>query len=244
MTVYSPPDFEAITYDLDHVPDQSEIHPDDPHTTWLGPLDAEIRLAGTRRRYKVGMLLGEESKDAIGISIWTITDTANENVAKHCQRNGQIDVTLGMLRFRATLIPTEVEPTLIESYRKTIFRVWNVHTRVEFKVNLENPMLDSLLEAKNARTAAFITAYNPGSEKSSPEDNDRAHKALLGDLKSDGFRWLNGDGVDPNDIWKPETSVLILALDKSKATSLAKKYGQNAYVWIERGDPPQLVLTR
>jgi len=104
MTVYSPADFEAITYDLDHVPDQAEIHPDDPMMTWLGSLDAEVQLVGTRRRYKVGITLGEESNNAIGIDIWTITNTAKENLGKHCRRNGEIDVTLGVLRFRAKLL--------------------------------------------------------------------------------------------------------------------------------------------
>ena len=107
MTVYSPPDFEAITYDLDHVPDQAEIHPDDPFMTWLGGFDAEIRLVGTRRRYKVLVNLGEESTNAIGIAIWTISETAKENLDKHCRRSGQIDVTLGVLRFRATLIQSQ-----------------------------------------------------------------------------------------------------------------------------------------
>jgi hypothetical protein len=67
-------------------------------------MDAEIRLIGTRRRYKVGMTLDEESANAIGIAIWTITDTAKKNLGNHCQCAGQIDVTLGVLRFRATLL--------------------------------------------------------------------------------------------------------------------------------------------
>ncbi len=141
-------------------------------------------------------------------------------------------------------IMSQIDPKLIEAYRLTIFRVWDKENRITFRVEIENPELDSLLEVHSAPTAAFLTACNPGSQVFSPDDNDHANEALLRELGASGFHWLDGDGVDPEGEWTPETSVMVLGIGKASATEIAKKFGQNSYVWIRRGEPPLLVLTR
>jgi hypothetical protein len=139
---------------------------------------------------------------------------------------------------------SEVDSALLESYKATVFRVWDANSRISFHVENENSELDKLLAAHGAQTAAFITAYNPGSQVLSPDENDRAHQTLLGALRVSGWRWMDGDGADPQGQWIPETSVMILGIDKEKSTKLAMQFGQNAYVWIQLGEPPHLVLTR
>jgi hypothetical protein len=139
---------------------------------------------------------------------------------------------------------SDVDSALIESYKATVFRVCDANSRIAFQVETKNPELDNFLAAHGAQTAAFITAYNPGSQVLSPDENDRAHQALLGALRVSGWRWMDGDGADPQGQWIPETSVMILGIDKEKSTKLAMQFGQNAYVWIQRGEAPHLVLTR
>jgi hypothetical protein len=103
MTVYTTPDFEAEALDLDHVPERHEIYPDDL-TQIVGPQDAEVRLVGTRHKYKVGIQVGEEDDGSIGASIWTLTEVANENLAEHAQNGGILEVTLGAISFTARII--------------------------------------------------------------------------------------------------------------------------------------------
>lgn len=103
MTVYETPDFEAEALDLDHVQQRHEIYPNDL-TQIVGPQDATIRLVGTRRKYKVGIQLGEEDDGSIGAAIWTLTESTNENLAEHAEDGGTLKVTLGAITFTARII--------------------------------------------------------------------------------------------------------------------------------------------
>ena len=138
---------------------------------------------------------------------------------------------------------SELDPELVMRYTAAVYRVWKAHNHIVFRVDNENPDLDKLLDAHNTQTAAFITAHNPGSQVLNPADNDLAHKKLLKTLRDRGLCWLAGDGVDPEDKWIPETSVMVLGIDNTSASAIARLFEQNAYVWIQRGEPPHLVLT-
>ena len=139
---------------------------------------------------------------------------------------------------------SEVDPQLIKRYREAVYRVWDANSRMEFRVENENPELDQLLDARGIRTAAFLTAHNPGSRVLSPAENQLAHQALLKELADNGLCWLAGEGADATGEWSAETSVMVFGIDHSAATALARQFGQNAYIWIQRGETPHLVLTR
>jgi hypothetical protein len=139
---------------------------------------------------------------------------------------------------------SEIDSSLLESYKTTIYHVNTTSGRIEFFIAKISPALDSLLEKHDAQTAAFITAYNPRSQITSSAENTFAHEALLKTLGASGHQWLEGTGGDPDGKWPAETSILLLAIDQPDATSLAAQLDQNAYVWIERGTPPTLILMR
>jgi hypothetical protein len=139
---------------------------------------------------------------------------------------------------------SEINSNLIQSYKATTYHVNNSGERVEFFISKFNPELDSILNQHDARTAAFITAHNPHSQIVSAAENSCAHEILLKELQATGHKWLAGYGTDPDGEWPPETSILILAIDQPDATRLAAQLEQNAYVWIERGTPPALILMR
>ena len=102
MTVYIPAEFEAEALDLDRVPDESEFFPDDP-THWLGGYDGEVRLPGTRRKYKVLIRIGGD-ESGVGLDIITISDIAQENLANHAGQGQPIRVTIGVVTFMARII--------------------------------------------------------------------------------------------------------------------------------------------
>jgi hypothetical protein len=139
---------------------------------------------------------------------------------------------------------SEIDSSLIQSYKATTYHVNIAGDRVEFFIGKFNPELDSILNQHDARTAAFITAHNPHSQIVSAAENACAHEMLLKELQATGYRWLAGYGTDPDREWPPETSILILAIDQPGATALATQLDQNAYVWIEAGTPPALILTQ
>jgi hypothetical protein len=139
---------------------------------------------------------------------------------------------------------SKIDSNLIQSYMATTYLVNSTGGHVKFFIDKISPKLDSLLEMHDARTAAFISAHNPHSQIVSAAENSRAHEMLLKKLQTTGYRWLVGYGADPDRVWPSETSVLILAIDQPDATALAAELKQNAYVWIEPGTPPALILMR
>jgi hypothetical protein len=56
--------------------------------------------------------------------------------------------------------------------------------------------------------------------------------------------FLPGLGKDPDGIWPPEISILILGLSLEAGKTLAQKYRQNAFVWCSRDRVPELILLR
>ena len=138
---------------------------------------------------------------------------------------------------------SELDPELINKYRTANYQVRDATRCITFRIDRESQDLDHLLDTHDTRTAAFITAHNPHSRVSSSAENDLAHKKLLIELSGQGLCWLSGEGGDLQGRWIPETSVLIFGLNRSASTALAKRFGQNAYVWVQRGESPRLVLT-
>ena len=139
---------------------------------------------------------------------------------------------------------SNLDPSLIQSYRKAIYRINAANSHIIFFIDKENPDLDNLLEMHDVRTAALITAHNPLSQEMGAAENTHAHETLLEELRTAGHRWLVGEGADPDGQWLPETSIMVLGIDEAAANTLAAQFGQNAYVWIAAGAPPSLVLVR
>ena len=103
MTTYPIPHFEGVAIGLDRVPQEFELFPD-AETISLGAYDAEIRLIGTRRRYKIELMLSEIAiEHGSPISVWTFTKTAANNISAHAKSGGQFQITVGTLTFEARI---------------------------------------------------------------------------------------------------------------------------------------------
>ena len=66
-------------------------------------MEADIRLTGTRRSYKVFIGIFAIPPHAVGLDIWTTSDEARLRISQHRDQWGRISVTLGAMQFDATL---------------------------------------------------------------------------------------------------------------------------------------------
>lgn len=129
-------------------------------------------------------------------------------------------------------------PELVEAYRAADYVVHE--PSLVIRIGEPNAALDALLA--DAGRAAFLTAANPGSERRGDEENDRLLASLRKTLEEAGWRCLEGEGRDPAGAWPAEPSFLVLGILRAQALELARRFGQNAFVWCERGAAPQLAL--
>lgn len=137
-------------------------------------------------------------------------------------------------------IPAE----LINTYRTAIYRIEAPEGVVTFYIDKPSPELAALHCDMGVHSSAFITAYHPYSVPVSDDDNEKAQQALLAELRSHGYRWLEGAGEDAKGKWPAEPSVLVLGISEPEATQLAVQFRQNGYVFCAGEAVPRLVLTR
>ena len=136
-----------------------------------------------------------------------------------------------------------INEKLLEAYRATHF---NVIGPPSFTLRVGEPsrQLSELYRAHEVTTAAFLTAWNPYSEETPQEENDRAQARLETEANSLAAAVLPGMGQDPSGKWPGEPSFLVLGISHDAAQLLGAQYCQNAIVWIGRDLVPELVLLR
>jgi hypothetical protein len=59
-------------------------------------------------------------------------------------------------------------------------------------------------------------------------------------LTKQGLTFLDGIGLHPSNHWPGEASLLVLGLDFEAAKSLARHYGQHAFLWAGDNGVPEL----
>jgi hypothetical protein len=134
-----------------------------------------------------------------------------------------------------------LDETIIQAYRETNYQV---HAAEPFTLRISEvcAACDALMDAHKTATAAYLTAWNPFSQRRTDVENARAQEVLGAELAAESILVLPGDGVGRIGHWPPEPSLFALGISRDKAFSFAQKYQQNAFVWIERGKPAELVL--
>lgn len=130
---------------------------------------------------------------------------------------------------------------LIESYKNADYVVFGDPGFV-LRIGEPSPLLDDILDAAGATTAAFITGANPGSAKKSAADNGAATATLVDLLSAAGYPHFPGEGRDPEGRWPAEPSVLVIGIYRENAKALGHLFGQSAIVFVEKGGAPELVL--
>lgn len=108
------------------------------------------------------------------------------------------------------------------------------------RIGEQNDDARILLASMGVETAAFITAWNPQSDRLTDDENDARQQVLLSDIEQLRLNYLVGFGE--GDDWV-EYSYLVLGIEKDQATAMATRYEQYAYVWIGPSGVPELVTT-
>jgi len=129
---------------------------------------------------------------------------------------------------------------LIEKYQTTDYFI-DDDPPLLFKIGEQNDGLRILFASFNVESAAFVTAWNPGSEKLNLDDNYDRQADLLEDISLQRLNYFVGRGESVADGWS-EDSYLVLGINRDDATELANKYGQTAFVWIPVSGVPELVF--
>ncbi|MCV2893721.1 DUF3293 domain-containing protein [Lentibacter sp. XHP0401] len=134
-----------------------------------------------------------------------------------------------------------MDEAIIQAYRATDYQV---HAAKPFTLRIGEfcAACDALMDAYKVATAAYLTAWNPFSQPLTDLENARAQEVLGAKLAAESIVVLSGEGVGRIGHWPPEPSLFALGISRDKAVSLAQKYQQNAFVWIERGKVAELVL--
>ena len=132
-----------------------------------------------------------------------------------------------------------IDPSLRQKYLDTDYIISD-DPPLLMKVGEQSDDLRVLLGSMGVEFAAFITAWNPHSEKLTDDENDDRQAVLLADIEKMRLNYLVGYGQG-ND-WQ-EYSYLVLGIDKEQATAMATRFEQNAYVWIGPAGIPELITT-
>jgi len=109
------------------------------------------------------------------------------------------------------------------------------------RIGFPNHSLDRALAAHGVSRWAFITAWNPRSERKAHWFNTARHLTLLRTLRRAGLVWVTAVAQSDAPDWPVEAGVLVLGLARGRARRLGRRFRQNAVVVGRRGAPAELV---
>lgn len=129
---------------------------------------------------------------------------------------------------------------LLSAYEGTDFVIFDQGDEWSLKVGEASLRIDALLDRFDADRAIVVTAFNPRSRVLSPEMNARRHEQLVRLLEERKLRFLYGEGRDPTGRWIAETECIVFGISLAEGLALARRFDQNAVVYVERGRAPRL----
>lgn len=132
---------------------------------------------------------------------------------------------------------------LLDAYRTTRFIAYDEGTPVVARIGEHVPEIDALLRRLDARSGAFITAWNPRSIVQPRALNDAAAARLAQRVTAEGFHALPHRGVSADPAWQAEEGLLVLDIDFDYAIRMATDFGQNAITAVALGEAAVLLVT-
>ena len=131
----------------------------------------------------------------------------------------------------------------IEAYLATEYRV-DEPSRFTLLIGRHHQGLAALLAGHKAGSAAVLTACNPYSKIASKTGNERAQRNLADELDRRRLVHFPAHGVDPEEKWPAEESLLVLGISLEEAADLGEKFRQTGAVWAAGDALPMLLLLR
>ena len=144
---------------------------------------------------------------------------------------------------------SQLPRALIDAYEGTSYRANAGAKWVELRIGIPSRDLLNLYDrqgpnANIARSAAFITAWNPFSEERTISENAAANAAMEANLQACGLLYFHGEGQGTDQQWAAEASFLVLGITRQAAIDLGRRYDQNAIVHAGDDAVPRLLLLR
>jgi ribose 1,5-bisphosphokinase PhnN len=139
-----------------------------------------------------------------------------------------------------------LDERLIEAYRATDYVLFvgdgpmPSGKDVTLNIGRRNPDFDAVLDRRGATTAVVVTAYNPRSIVLADAENRARHAQLTAWLEARGYDYALGEGRDPTGAWKAELECVVFGIPVEAGLEIARRFDQNAIVFIERGGVPEL----
>ena len=138
---------------------------------------------------------------------------------------------------------SKLDPKLIDAYKSTLFQIFLDDTIVTLKIGEKCEPLRNLFQQHSVNSACYITAHNPFGRLLSEKENETRNAELTSEL-AEQYQIYEGVGIDPAEEWEGERSILALGVSFSKATDLAKRYEQNAVVFVDEALLASLIFIR
>jgi hypothetical protein len=140
-----------------------------------------------------------------------------------------------------------LDERLIEAYRVTDYVLFvgdgpsPSGRNVTLNIDRRNPEFDTVLDGRGATTAVVVTAYNPRSIVLAEAENRARHAQLTALLEARGHAYALGEGRDPTGHWKAELECVVFGIPVEVGLEIARRFEQNAIVFVTRGGVPELV---
>jgi hypothetical protein len=141
-------------------------------------------------------------------------------------------ISLGVLCAACDAQTSRLHAALLRAYRRTSYEAGGIKVHI----GRRSAAADRLLLAHSARTAVFITAYNPRSRRMPPEWNQRMQTRLRHAVGRRLVLWGRGTAGH----WS-EAHLLVFG-DPRPIHRLARHYRQYGIVIVRQGQPARLVV--
>jgi hypothetical protein len=127
-------------------------------------------------------------------------------------------------------------------YRATTYFVDGPTGRFALRIGQASAELDALAAAHRVNTWTYITAHNPGSLEAPSERNEKQQRELEKTVEESYYPIYSGEGKGDGD-WPAEPSLLVLGVSEADAAAMARRFGQAAVLFGERGGSARLLWT-
>lgn len=136
-----------------------------------------------------------------------------------------------------------IDASTVQAYLETAY---HVHVQPTFALHIgeQSTALALLHRTHGVDCSAYITAWNPYSEATDARTNAQLQLSLMKAIEGLCLAVVPGIGQHPSSHWPGEESLLVLGLDRPRATALGEQFRQNAIVWTGPDAVPDLVLLR
>ncbi|MEQ9454838.1 MAG: DUF3293 domain-containing protein [Phycisphaeraceae bacterium] len=118
------------------------------------------------------------------------------------------------------------------AYRRTSYTAETPRGVITLRIGEPCPELAELMREHGAKTAAYLTAVNPGSVRLSQEDNQKRIADLDALLSREGLTYFEGKAIADDRDWPDEESRLILGIRKYHGEYLGYLLDQKAILII------------